>query len=262
MKQAFAHFTKKCREMYGRAYKPVPFAPYLPAFGRPLGLALIAEAGEGQVDGGETPSANVPEDETAPILGYQAVVVKDAPLKEIQQLLTSDSYGLSEKVNGERCLLVFDGERLTAYNHRGKRMSAPPAGATQLCHLGCPFVIDGERLTRDLAGHFVAFDLLEWNRKAYIGFAYISRMATLEDAMLKADLCISFDSTPTLASARANSTVDDLSLLVSVAGPEIAPRVIAAIQASSGEGIVVRRLEAGYAESPLKWNSSPISMHV
>ncbi len=253
MKQAIAHFTKKCREKDGKAYKQVPFAPYLPAFGRPFGLALITEAGEGQTDGGETSSVNALEDETASNLGYQATVVKDAPLKKIQQLLTSNSYCLSEKVNGERCLLVFDGEKLTAYNRRGKRMSAPPVGATHLCQLGCPFVIDGERLTGDLAGHFVAFDLLEWNREAYIGFSYVLRITALEDAMLKAGLLVSVNSTPTLASARANSTADDLSLLVSVAGSEIAPRIIADIQACSGEGIVVRRLEADYAESPLKW---------
>jgi ATP-dependent DNA ligase len=132
-------------------------------------------------------------------------------------------------------------------------MSAPPVGAAHLCQLGCPFVIDGERLTRDLAGHFVAFDLLELNHNVLTSFSYAVRIKTLEETMLQAGLLVSSRSTPTLASARANSTVDDLSLLVSVAGPEIASRVIADIQASSGEGIVVRRLESDYAESPLKW---------
>jgi hypothetical protein len=253
LKQAIRHFTKKCHEKNSKAYKPVPFAPYLPMFGRPFGLSLLASE-EGERDHHvAAPSAHVQEDEVSSIFNYQPVIVRDAPLQKIQQLLGTDSYGLSEKVNGERCLLVFDGERLEAYNRRGKRMSAPPVGATHLCQLGCPFVIDGERLTGEMAGHFVAFDLLEWNREAYIGFSYVLRITTLEDAMLKAGLLASLDSTPTLALASANSRVGDLSLLVSIADSQIAPRVIADIQASAGEGIIVRRLDSDYAESPLKW---------
>jgi hypothetical protein len=253
LNQAIAHFTKKCREKDGKLYKRVPFASYLPAFGHPFGLSLVVSGEGGQIDGAGVPSTHALEDETSPVLAYQAVIVKDAPLKKIQQILTGDNYGLEEKVNGERCLLVFDGEKLVAFNRRGKPMSAPPAGASHLCRLGCPFVVDGERLTGELAGHFVAFDLLELNHEAYIDFSYTLRITALKEAMRKADLLVSLDSTPTLASARANSTVDDLSLLVSVAGSEIAPRILADIQASSGEGIIVRRLEASYTESPFKW---------
>lgn len=79
------------------------------------------------------------------------------------------------------------------------------------------------------------------------------RITTLENAMYQAGLFVSARSTPTFAEACANSTVDTLSLLVAASGAEIAHRVITSIQATSGEGIVVRRLEADYAESPLKF---------
>jgi hypothetical protein len=253
MKQAQAHFTNKCREKDRKAYAHVPFSPYLPVFGSPFGLTLIAEGEGRQSEGSETPTTHVQGGEIVPPLHYQAVALKAAPLAKIQQLLAEGSHCLSQKVNGERCLLVFERGRLAAYNRRGKLMSAPPAGAMHLCQLGIPFVIDGERLTRDLAGHFVAFDLLELDHNVLTSFSYIVRIKMLEQAMLQAGLLVSSRATPTWAEARANSTVHDLCLLVSAAGQDVAPQIIADIQASSGEGIVVRRLEASYAESPLKW---------
>lgn len=253
MQQARAHFQKKCREKEGKAYVSIPFASYLPMFGRPFGLSLISAAGEGQRDIGATIDAPIPEDEVTPLLNYQPVIVKAIPQEKLQQLLADESYGVSEKVNGERCLLVFDGERLAAYNRRGRRMSSPPTGAAHLRRLGCPFVIDGERLTRDLAGHFVAFDLLEWSGDAFISLPYQMRITTLEDAMLRAGLISSSCWTPTWEEASANSTVPQLSLLIGATGLNITSQVVADVQASSGEGIVLRRLLANYSESPLKW---------
>lgn len=253
MKQALRHFAKKCREKEHKAYQPVPFASYLPALGRPFGLPLIAaEKGE-QTKEPDVPVARTTQDETALMLNYHAVIVKAVPQEKIQRLLQSGHYGISEKVNSERCLLVSDGEQLAAYNRRGMRMSTVPTGAIHLCRLGCPFVIDGERLTGNLAGHFVAFDLLEWKREIFTSFSYITRIMTLQEALFQAGLLVSLHATPTFDDARANSTVSDLSLLVSVAGAQIAPGVVVDIEASYGEGIVVRRLEADYAECPLKW---------
>jgi hypothetical protein len=254
MKQARTHFAKKCREKDGKAYKPVPFASYLPAFGRPFGLALREASGEGQsVDKEEASPENAPAGAAAPGLDYQVVSVKAAPLERIQQLLVGDRYGVSEKVNGEQCVLVFDGEMLTAYNRRGKLMSAPPAGAAHLSRLGCPFVIDGERLTGDAGGHFVAFDLLAWNREAMTSSSYVVRITTLEEAMLQANLLIAQRSTPTFVDARANSRETGLVLLVAGVGTDLARQVVEQIQGSSGEGIVIRRLESPYEESPLKF---------
>lgn len=254
MQQARAHFRKKCREKEGKAYASIPFASYLPMFGRPFGLSLTSAAGEGQRDIGAAIDAPIPEDEVTPLLNYQPVIVKAISQEKLQQLLADESYGVSEKVNGERCLLVFDGERLAAYNRRGRRMSSPPTGAAHLCRLGCPFVIDGERLTGDLAGHFVAFDLLEWNGDAFISLPYQMRITTLEDAMLRAGLIASSYCTCTWVEASANSTVPQLSLLIGATDSKnTSHQVVEDVQASAGEGIVLRRLLANYSESPLKW---------
>jgi hypothetical protein len=121
MTQARKHFRKKCREKDGKAYAHVPFAPYLPAFGRPFGLSLLASAEGGKVDGGEDLSAHAQEDETTPLLNYQAVVVKDAPLAKIQQLLAGESYALSEKVNGER--FMYNLARFFEKEHRNRAQS-------------------------------------------------------------------------------------------------------------------------------------------
>ncbi len=253
MKQARVHFSKKCREKDGKAYTHVPFAPYLPTFGRPFGLPLMMPPKEEQLYDGEITSSESTTTETVPTLRYQVSIVKAAPLEKLQQLFNGLSYGVTEKVNGERCLLVFDGQYLRAYNRRGKPMSAPPTGAAHLCKLDCPFVIDGERLTGDLGGYFVAFDLLEWAQKPFTAFSYNMRITTLEEAMYQAGLLSAKRSTPTLAQSRSNSTANGLCLLVAAAGADNAFQVVEEVQAASGEGIIVRRLESPYEESPLKF---------
>ena len=167
MKQARAHYTKKCREKDGKAYDHVPFRPYLPVFGHPLGFPLVASTEETSSACLEPSTNTRVEYEMVAPLHHHASVVKSETFEKLQLVLNGLSYGVTEKVNGERCLVVFDGRILSAYNRKGKRMSSPPAGALSLCKLGHPFVIDGERLTGDRAGHYVAFDLLEWGHEVY-----------------------------------------------------------------------------------------------
>lgn len=249
MKQARSHFTTKCREKEGKAYDRMPFASYLPAFGRPLGLALTGS----EEAPAESPGTSVTIASEVVALPYKASTVKAITWEKLQELMTNPDYGITEKVNGERCLLTFDGKTLTAYNRRGLPLNIPPEGAEHLCKLARSFVIDGERMTGDLGGHFVAFDLLEWNNEALISFPYVRRITMLEDAMLQAGLLIKDHSTPTHLLAQANSIQPSLSLLVAATGAEIARRVFEEIQAVSGEGVIVRRLEADYHESPLKF---------
>ena len=252
MKDALNLFTTKCREKDGEAYAHVDFASFLPVFGRPLGLALVAPAGIGQGEGDRiptSPGATV----TASPLQYVACTVRAVDEDRLQQLLADPGFGLTEKVNGERCLIVFDGQDLLAYNRKGKQMSVPPAGALHLRQLGCPFVIDGERLTGDLAGHYVAFDLLEWGAEPYTSFSYAQRNHTLAQALLKAGLLRGAVPTATHQSARANSTVVDLALLAPVTGAESAARALEEIRAASGEGVVLRSLSGGYDASTFKY---------
>ena len=88
--------------------------------------------------------------------------------EKLQLLLAHPDYGVTEKVNGERCLIQFDGRDVVAYNRKGQRMSAPPECAEHLRRLGRPFVTDGEWLTRNLPGYYVAFALLEWDAEPCI----------------------------------------------------------------------------------------------
>jgi|SRR5579859_7969444 len=253
MKQAQAHFTKKCREKDGKGYAHVPFLPYLSVFGSPFGLSLIVPATLAQTDGREasvsTPVATPPPSP----LRFFANRVKAITWEKLQQIVTDSDYAISEKVNGERCMLVFDGEHLTAYNRQGKPMSAPPIGALHLRRLGHPFVVDGERLTRDLAGYFVAFDVLAWKGENLTASPYSMRIRTLQTTMLQAALLVTDDPTPTFEKAYSNCTVNDLALLVAVAESDISQQVIEEIQASSGEGVIARRLSGNYDESPLKF---------
>jgi ATP-dependent DNA ligase len=132
-------------------------------------------------------------------------------------------------------------------------ISPPPQGALHLSQLGIPFVIDGEQLQGDFAGSYVAFDLLEWNNRPLIATSYAERINTLQHAMLQAGLLLENRSTPTFEQARANSTIDQLALLVAVTGAEQAMGVFAEVQASAGEGVILRLLSGDYQIRPFKY---------
>ncbi len=253
LEQARTHFKKKCREKDGKAYAHVSFAPFLSAFGRPFGLTLVLPSQERpSTEGSEGPTSAALAS-TTPTLRYQACIVKAITSEHLSQLVRDPRYGLTEKVNGERCLLVFDGKQLAAFNRKGQRMSAPPDGALHLCRLASPFVIDGERLLGDQAGHYVAFDLIEWNNRPFADPSYAMRMTILQMAMHQAGLLMEMRPTPTYAKARVNSMQPELLLLTPAVGEQDIQHTIKEIEVSAGEGVVVRRLDAGYAESPLKY---------
>lgn len=240
-------FKKKCGEKDGEAYAHVPFAPFVSTFGYPLGFPLVARLAEEEV------SVITPASAPVSALSYVACVVKDVRQDKLQQLLQDPDYGLTEKVDGERCIIVFDGQELAAFNRKGKQMMTVPAGALHLRQLGCRFVIDGERMMGALAGHFVAFDLLEWGEEPFTAWSYVRRITTLEEAMLNAGLLLEDRSTPTHLLARSNSACSDLALLVAAPGEQYGQRVINAVRAASGEGIIVRNLTGDYQMSPLKF---------
>lgn len=245
-------FKQKCNEKDGEAYVHVDFVPFLPKFGSPLGLALTAPE---SVLGASGVAAAVPSSASpaAPALGYAPTVVKPISREKLQILLAQPGYGLTEKVNGERCLIRFDGRDMFAYNRRGQLMSAPPEGAEHLRRLDRPFVTDGEWMTRELAGAYVAFALLEWDAAPSVSLSYETGITTLERAMFGIGLLKEACSTPTLALALANSTVPNLALLVAAAGAVRGQQVFDAVQASGGEGVVVRKLFGGYEDYPLKF---------
>jgi ATP-dependent DNA ligase len=154
-------------------------------------------------------------------------------------------YGLSD--NGERCWIVCDGKNILAYNRRGIRMSAPPEGAQALLALGSPCIVDGERLIGKLAGHYIIFDLMQWNGQDIREKPYKTRIETLQRAMLEAKLIDGLRSTPSYISARANSTREKLTLLTASTGArEETRQLITWLRDMGEEGVIIRLLAGTY----------------
>jgi hypothetical protein len=252
-KVAHARFGARRQEKAGKGYASVSFASYLPAFGSPLGMALILTSSTA----GSTPlPARIPEqqvEETASCR-YTAALLKAIPYTGLLARLEGEDslYGVSEKVDGERCLVEFDGTHLRAYNRKGKAVSLPPDGAQALRRLGSSFVVDGERLTREHAGEYVVFDVLEQDGQNQLALPYRSRMTQLVRNMHRAGLLLHTHLTPTLREARGASAVAGLSVLLVVRGAR-AQTAIQSIQTAGGEGVVLRRLDALYAEGGFKY---------
>jgi ATP-dependent DNA ligase/predicted DNA-binding WGR domain protein len=165
---------------------------------------------------------------------------------EVETAITSPLYGISEKVNGERCIVTCDvtGSNLAAYNRKGVKVSTVPDTAQVLAKLGHQFVIDGERLTGDNAGQYVMFDLLEWQGQDARSWPYSKRISTLEAALQTAGLIRAGGATH--KAALAQSETPGLCLLVGEPTVEAARQVVADIQAAGLEGIIVRTMTAPY----------------
>jgi ATP-dependent DNA ligase len=186
---------------------------------------------------------------------HTAALVKPIERERLLALLADErsSYGVSEKANGHRCLLEYDGHRLCAYNRKGVETSAPPEGAQALCRLGHPFVIDGERLLGEQAGWFVAFDVLEWKGESLLARPYRSRMTRLVRGMHAAGLLHSEQLTPLLRQAWENSTVAGLGVLLAVSGEVRARAVLTEVEETGLEGVVLRHLSATYTDAGFKY---------
>jgi ATP-dependent DNA ligase len=259
---------KKWREKTGKGYLPVPFSPFVPSFGAPCGLPLLlpASPAASATDPGAS-SAESKEREDRPRNGnepprffrHSVAPVKaisyDDLLAKLSEAPDGDPsrYTISEKANGERCLVEFDGTELRAYNRKGRLVSSPPEGARALCRLGQPFVVDGERFQREQAGHYVLFDVLEWRGEVITTLPYRIRMTRLVRTMQAAGLLKELRLTPTLSEARQNSTTPLLSVLLGVRGEEQARRVMREIQAAGGEGVILRSLDAPYHAGGFKY---------
>lgn len=240
---AEADFTAKVKEKSGaHHYEPVEFAPFVPSFKVPLVFAI----GEG--DATLPAPVAVPAERDDVASRYVVSAVSPVSEARLRALLEDGRYAMSEKVNGERCWVVSDGKSLLAYNRQGVRMSAPPEGALALLALGYPFVADGERLTGELAGHYVLFDLLEWDGHDDRDQPYLARLHTLQLALLDAQLIGGLRSTPTHLSALANSAVEKLALLTaSPGGSDETRRLFTWLRETGKEGVIIRRLDGEYA---------------
>jgi hypothetical protein len=177
-----------------------------------------------------------------PLNAPRVIVSHVTPISDTQLAACMDdpAYGVTEKVDGTRCVLEYDdnSKALRAYNRRGQEQPAVPDAAPSLIQLGCPFLIDSERMEGGKAGEYVMFDLLEWQGEDVRSWPYSRRIATLENALRDANLIGWGGATV----ARAGQVVPGLTLLVPAVTPEDKAQVLAEVQSAGGEGIIVRAL--------------------
>ncbi|HEU5377137.1 MAG TPA: hypothetical protein VFV38_17030 [Ktedonobacteraceae bacterium] len=262
---AQALLSKKWQEKAGKGYVAISFEPFVPALGQPLGLPLIfPEAGSSpssaaDVAGTARMEISATRRTDVPRFRQTAALVKAVSWEGMMALLSDtddgqpSSYTVSEKANGERCVVEFDGTQMRAYNRKGLRTSAPPEGALALQRLGCPFVVDGERLLREHAGHYVLFDVLEWNGEDLTARPYRTRLTRLVRGMQHAGLLKEARLTPTLRQAQENSTRPQVYVLPGVRGAAQAQAAIKEVQYTGGEGVVIRNLNAPYQTGGFKY---------
>lgn len=246
-KAAESAFEKKVKEKAGpHHYVEIAFAPFLASFKVPL--VPSAEAGEGNaVTAIGTPTASAP----GATFRYEACTVVAFAWERCLACLASPLYGWTEKENGERCITDFDGgESLVSYNRLGHPMTVPPQAAQHLRRMGHPVVVDGERLMGQQAGGYAIFDVLEWDGEDIRHWPYQRRVSTLQQAMFDAGLITRLCATPTHESAAENSAAPGLFLLVPApGGQDGAQQVVEGLRDQGREGVVVRKLVAGYQDA-------------
>ncbi|HLY25691.1 MAG TPA: WGR domain-containing protein [Aggregatilineales bacterium] len=170
--------------------------------------------------------------------------------RALKQYLEMPSYGLSEKVNGERTVLSYDGKTLKAFNRKGQPCATVPSGAQPLVYLGCPFVIDGERMGADT---FVAFDLMEWDGKDVKAQPFSQRIATLETAMQQHNL-IPYASSVYGDVPCVGQFPTGVKLLGVECDSERKRELFAYLQDTNREGVILRQLDAPYEVGDTKYS--------
>jgi len=226
-------FRKKAQEKASEGYKEI-------AFGDPIyGVPVLVEVGQGSDAGGATVASPSPALPKPSVYATGHVLPMDEA--ELDACLLSPRHGVSEKINGERCIVAYDGATLTAYNRKGQQVSTVPVSAQPLARLGHPFVLDGERGTGPLAGGYVVFDLLKWNGADMRGEPYSRRIATVRAALVESGLVAA-------AGPMLDGDGAGLSVLTAENDPEAGRAIVDAVAARGGEGIVIRTLDAPYVE--------------
>ncbi len=236
-------FDAKVKEKLNKHhYVEVDIVPFLSAFRIPLVLpetdAAVASVALLTERGSEGEEASLRAS------GYES---NKAEAVASWQAYTNSSYGVTEKANGERCLVSYNGQHaMQGYNRNGTPTRTLPSSASSLASLAVAFVLDGERLVGEQEGQYVVFDVLQWNGEDVRSWVYSMRIALLQDAFKHAELIKQAIPTPTLDEALHNSLIFGLMLLTPVKGSENIGHVVEVVRQRAGEGIILRRLAASY----------------
>lgn len=245
-------FGSKKREKLGEGYDEID--PNLYGIGSTLN-SLHPAVSTASI-GPSAPATQAASVEAAYLIGRQApriVVSHVTPIRDadLPGCLANDEYGITEKVNGTRCVVTFNGVTLHAYNRRGVEQPVVPGAARALAQLGEPFTVDGERMEGDGAGGYVMFDLLEWGAgsasenagtcaQSVRDWPYSRRIEQLYSALLGAGLITQAGAT----AAQTVSSVPGLALLVPATDPTKKQAVMTEVKQAGGEGIIIRTLNA------------------
>ena len=224
-------YEKKVGEKAAEGYRPVPFND------TETGVPFLFEA-QGGAAGAATITRTAEPRQTVFASGH--VLPMDAA--ELHTAIESAAHAISEKVNGERCLVAYDGSELTAYNRKGQRVALAPAAAAGITALGHPFVLDGERMAGTGQGSYVVFDALEWDGQDLRPSPYSRRIALLEAAFASHGLAAA--AAPSIEALAANSLYLLTGAVDAAAGRALVERVLG----RGGEGVIIRTLDAPYVE--------------
>jgi predicted DNA-binding WGR domain protein len=230
---ASKEFNKKVKMKTAEGYLSVPFDDPrygIPTFGAP-----------GEEIAASCPSLDTSEQSRSQPT-YLASHVTSLSWSQLQECVQQDVYGATEKINGARCLIAFDGkDAVIAYNRKGIATTYAPYAAQALKRLACQFVIDGEQLQGEVEGDYVAFDLLEWQGQDVRSWPYRERIRTLEEGMKRVGLITGGGAT--YMEALERSARSELTLLTpAMSGLQI----IETILSQKGEGVIVRTMDAPY----------------
>jgi predicted DNA-binding WGR domain protein len=209
----------------------------------------IAAAAQGDTFPGASDAPATHSESPAPgaaaRIGVSHVLPLAGDLVGLEALLDDAHYGVSEKANGQRCVIVYNGTTALAYNRRGVALPTVPRAARAMMDLlQTPCVLDGEWMADEQGGGYVAFDLLALDGADVRACAYAERIARLERALLGAGVLTA--PAGALAS-ESQSTVPGFALLRAVQDAAAKRAALAAIRAAGGEGVILRALDAAYA---------------
>jgi predicted DNA-binding WGR domain protein len=146
-------FNAKKKEKLGEGYEEIDCRLY--GISATLGSLhpAVAEAA-GAMDASAGLHATTPR-ETPRIVVSHVTVLRDA---DLAACLNAAEYGITEKVNGTRCVVSFDCATLRAFNRRGVEQPTVPDAARPLEQRREVFTVDGERMEGNFAGGYVIFD--------------------------------------------------------------------------------------------------------
>ena len=198
-----------------------------------------------------TPIVSPPSVQPRPRLNLLPCTLKVIGYQQLQtRIADSQHYGLSEKVDGVRCLVRFDGQELSAYNRNGELLASPPAAAESLKALGQPFLLDGEQMTGRYAGVYVVFDAVTLgNGGESTTQPFQQRASLLEQAMIASGLVSGGAPSLSHALSRCLLVEKNLALLTVTKSTQEAQSLLDDIMARKAEGVVVRRLTSLYNEA-------------